>query len=424
MGKIVVVGGGAAGMMAALHCSAEGHDVTLLEKNEKLGKKLFITGKGRCNLTNACDVSDLFSNVVSNPKFLYSAFYGFTNQDTIAFFEELGLRTKQERGNRVFPVSDKSSDVIKVLERECRRRGVEICLNTEVKELFTEPSSGTGPESIPSHRRVRGVCLSDGSQIVSDAVVLATGGRSYSSTGSTGDGYRMAESVGHTVTPLRPGLTGMLVREEIPSLLQGLTLKNCALYISRRTGKKLYSGMGELLFTHYGVSGPLILTASSMVGDLLKDGGLLLHIDLKPALTKEQLDKRILRDFESAPNADIKNALVHLLPKSLIPVLLSLCGIPGEHKVNRISREQRERLRDICKDMVLTLTGLRPLDEAIITRGGVRVGEVDPSTMASKKAEGLYFAGEILDVDALTGGFNLQIAWSTGYAACRGANIL
>lgn len=416
MKKVVVVGGGAAGMMAALRLAAEGHEVVLLEKNEKLGKKLFITGKGRCNLTNACDVSDLFSNIVSNPKFLYSSFYRFTNNDVVRFFENLGLRTKQERGNRIFPVSDKSSDVIKVLTQECQRRGVQVQLNTEVDDLQM-----TEPEIPGNRRRVQGVLLKDGKYITADAVVLATGGVSYPSTGSTGDGYRMAERAGHTIVPIRAGLTGMLVKEDIPARLQGLTLKNCSLSIKQRgkSKKTLYEGMGELLFTHYGVSGPLILSASSMIGDLLAgDKVLELHIDLKPALSVEQLDKRILRDFDAAPNLDIKNALVHLLPKSMIPVMLSLCDIQENEKVNHISREQRGILRDTCKDLVLTLTGLRPVEEAIITRGGIKVGEVDPSSMASKKAEGLYFAGEILDLDALTGGFNLQIAWSTGYAAC------
>ena len=413
MKKIVVVGGGAAGIMAALRCSAEGHDVVLLEKNEKLGKKLFITGKGRCNLTNACDVSDLFSNVVSNARFLYSAFYNFSNQDTIAFFEDLGLRTKEERGGRVFPMSDKSSDVIRVLSGECRRRGVRVCLNTEVAGLLTESGAVTG-------KIVKGVSLGGGGQILADAVILATGGASYPSTGSTGDGYRMAESVGHVIRLVRAGLTGIHVKEDTASLLQGLTLKNCFLYITgdKKPGRHLYEGMGELLFTHYGVSGPLVLSASSLIGDLLGEQELKLHIDLKPALSAEQLDKRILRDFDAAPNVNIKNALVHLLPKSLIPVMLSLCGIREEDKVNQISREQRGRLRGCCKDLVLTLTSLRPIGEAIITRGGISTGEVDPGCMASKKAEGLYFAGEILDVDALTGGYNLQIAWSTGYAAC------
>lgn len=411
-------------MMAALRCMEEGHNVALLEKNEKLGKKLFITGKGRCNLTNACDVSDLFSNVVTNPKFLYSAFYNFSNEDVIHFFENLGLKIKKERGNRVFPASDKSSDVIKVLERECRRRGVQVHLNTEVQNLMTADRKTVNAKGISEViKTVTGVILKDGTHFAADAVILATGGVSYPSTGSTGDGYFMAEMAGHTIIPVRPGLTGMLVKEDTASRLQGLTLKNCSLSITgeRKPNKHLYEGMGELLFTHYGVSGPLILTASSLVGDLMDSQELKLHIDIKPALSADQLDKRILRDFDAAPNLDIKNALIHLLPKSLIPVMLSLCNIQKDEKVHHISREQRGRLRDICKDLVLTLTGLRPIEEAIITRGGIKISEVDPATMASRKTEGLYFAGEILDVDALTGGYNLQIAWSTGYAA--GNNI-
>lgn len=411
-------------MMAALQCMEEGHNVALLEKNEKLGKKLFITGKGRCNLTNACDVSDLFSNVVTNPKFLYSAFYNFSNEDVIHFFENLGLKIKKERGNRVFPASNKSSDVIKVLERECQRRGVQVHLNTEVQNLMTEDRETVNAKGISEIiKTVTGVILKDGTHIPADAVILATGGVSYPSTGSTGDGYFMAEMAGHTIIPVRPGLTGMLVKEDTASRLQGLTLKNCSLSITgeRKPNKHLYEGMGELLFTHYGVSGPLILTASSLVGDLMDSQELKLHIDIKPALSADQLDKRILRDFDAAPNLDIKNALIHLLPKSLIPVMLSLCNIQKDEKVHHISREQRGRLRDICKDLVLTLTGLRPIEEAIITRGGIKISEVNPATMASRKTEGLYFAGEILDVDALTGGYNLQIAWSTGYAA--GNNI-
>lgn len=420
MKKIVVIGGGAAGMMAALQSAAGGHNVILLEKNEKLGKKLFITGKGRCNITNACDVSDLFSNVVTNPKFLYSAFYGFSNADVISFFEDLGLKIKKERGNRVFPASDKSSDVIKVLERECRHRGVQIRLNTEVKDLLAEEREIAGSKGISETKKtIKGVSLKDGRRILADAVVLASGGVSYPATGSTGDGYHMAEHAGHTIIPVRPGLTGMLVKEDTASRLQGLTLKNCSVFITgdKKQNKHLFEGMGELLFTHYGVSGPLILTASSLVGNFMDDQELELHIDLKPALSAEQLDKRILRDFDAAPNLDIKNALIHLLPKSLIPVMLSLCDIREHEKVNHISREQRGQLRDTCKDLVLTLAGLRPIEEAIITRGGIKISEVDPATMASKKADGLYFAGEILDLDALTGGFNLQIAWSTGYAA-------
>lgn len=406
MKKIVVVGGGPAGVMAAIQSAGEGHAVTLLEKNEKLGKKLFITGKGRCNITNACDVSDLFSNVVSNPKFLYSAFYGFSNEDTVNFFHSLGLKTKVERGNRVFPVSDKSSDVIKALQKACEQRGVNIRLHTEVKDILLK------------EEKVTGVRLTGGECLLADSVILATGGISYSSTGSTGDGYRMAKNAGHTVQEVRPGLTGILTKENFVSELQGLTLKNTAAVITAPGAKKkLYDGFGEILFTHYGVSGPLILSASSLLGDRLARENLCLHIDMKPALTREQVDRRILKDFEAAANMAVKNAMVHLLPKSMIPVLLKQCGISPDKKVNGLTKEERSRMAETMKDFSLTLTGLREIEEAIITRGGIKTGEVNPATMESKLVSGLYFAGEILDVDALTGGFNLQIAWSTGYAA-------
>lgn len=406
MKNIVVVGGGAAGMMAAIQSAGAGHSVTLLEKNEKLGKKLFITGKGRCNITNACEISDLFSNVVSNPKFLYSSFYGFSNEDTINFFHSLGLKTKVERGNRVFPMSDKSSDVIKVLQKACEQKEVVIRLNTEVRDILFEQG------------RVTGVWLRNGEKLLADSVILATGGLSYSSTGSDGSGYHMAERAGHTIKETRPGLTGILIKESFTADLQGLTLKNAAAVITKAgTKKKLYEGFGEILFTHYGVSGPLMLSASSLLGDWLKKESLFLHIDMKPALTREQLDKRVQKDFETAANMSVKNAMVHLLPKSMIPVLLERCAIPFDKKVNSLTREERIHIVEKMKDFDLTLTGLRDIEEAIITRGGVKTGEVNPTTMESKLLSGLYFAGEILDVDALTGGFNLQIAWSTGYAA-------
>lgn len=406
MKNIVVVGGGAAGMMAAVQGAGAGHSVTLLEKNEKLGKKLFITGKGRCNITNACEISDLFSNVVSNPKFLYSAFYGFSNEDTVDFFHSLGLKTKVERGNRVFPMSDKSSDVIKALQKACEQKKVVIRLNTEVRDILFEQG------------RAAGVYLKNGEKLLADSVILATGGLSYSSTGSDGNGYQMAERAGHTIKETRPGLTGILTKESFTADLQGLTLKNTAVAITKAgTKKKLYEGFGEILFTHYGVSGPLMLSASSLLGDWLKKESLSLHIDMKPALTREQLDKRVQKDFETAANMSVKNAMVHLLPKSMIPVLLERCAIPFDKKVNSLTREERIHIVEKIKDFDLTLTGLRDIEEAIITRGGVKTGEVNPTTMESKLVSGLYFAGEILDVDALTGGFNLQIAWSTGYAA-------
>lgn len=407
MKRVVVIGGGAAGLMAAIRSASMGNSVMLLEQNEKLGKKLFITGKGRCNLTNACDISDLFTNVVSNPKFLYSAFYTFSNEDVISFFEDLGLKTKTERGNRVFPQSDKSSDVIRILEKECLRLGVAICLHTHVKELQIRQGNVTG------------VVLYTGKSIPADKVILATGGCSYSSTGATGEGYRLAESAGHTIIPLRPGLTGIVSEDTIRGQLQGLTLKNIRIAITgEKTGKKsLYEGFGELLFTHYGVSGPLILSASSLLGDRLSKETLLLHIDLKPALSNAQLDARIVHDFSEMMNHSLKNACQNLLPKSLLPEVIRRAELDPALKVNQITKEKRLKLVDSLKDFTVTLKRLREIDEAIITRGGVDISEVDPSTMESRQTKGLYFAGEILDLDALTGGFNLQIAWSTGYLA-------
>ncbi|MBM6853785.1 NAD(P)/FAD-dependent oxidoreductase [Mediterraneibacter glycyrrhizinilyticus] len=404
MRKVIVVGGGAAGMMAAVFAARQGGKVHLLEKNEKLGKKLFITGKGRCNLTNAADIEELFNAVVSNPKFLYSSFYSFTNDQTIDFFEELGVKTKVERGGRVFPQSDHSSDVISALSRELSRLGVEVSLNTEVKELIVEGG------------RVTGVLLASGKKLVSDAVIVASGGISYPSTGSTGDGYRFAKECGHKVTELLPSLVPMEVKEWYAKELMGLSLRNIEIRITDGK-KKLYEEFGEMLFTHYGVTGPVILSASSVVGKGLKKKELTLHIDLKPALTEEQLDKRVLREFEANQNRQFKNSVDSLFPAKLKPVMVELSGIPEEKKVNEITREERIRFVHLIKDLTMTLTGLRGYNEAIITKGGVSVREIDPGSMESKNVEGLYFAGEVLDLDAVTGGYNLQIAWSTGYLA-------
>lgn len=404
--KVLVVGGGPAGMMAAIQAAKQGNTVTLLEQNEKLGKKLFITGKGRCNVTNDCDVTELFDSVVSNKKFLYSAFYSFSNQDVKDFFEEQGLRLKVERGRRVFPASDKSSDVIKALGNALKKLEVKIRLRTRVDQVLTENDI------------VCGVRLSDGECLNADKVILATGGVSYKSTGSDGSGLVMAEKLGHQVTKLRPGLVGMCTKEAWVRDMQGLTLKNVAVSIGKKQGKKpLYEDFGELLFTHYGVSGPMILSASSRLGDELEKEDLYIKIDLKPALSKEQLDSRILRDFEERKNADLSNAMVHLLPKSMIPVMLHVCGLDPAKKVNEVTRGEREQLVKGMKEFPLTINGLRDIQEAIITRGGVTVKEVDPSTMESKIVKNLYLAGEMLDLDALTGGYNLQIAWSTGYLA-------
>ena len=404
MSKIAVAGGGAAGMIAAVFAARNGNEVSLYEKNEKLGKKLFITGKGRCNLTNTAEMEDMFNAVVSNPKFLYSSLYSFTNVQTIAFFEELGVKTKTERGGRVFPASDHSSDVIHGLERELNRLGVRIELNTEVKEILTE------------NGKVQGLMLASGKKVEADAVIVAAGGLSYPSTGSTGDGYRMARSCGHKVTRLFPALVPMEVKEWYAKELMGLSLRNIEITITDGT-KKLYQDFGEMLFTHYGVSGPVILSASSIVGSRLAEKELTLHIDLKPALTKEQLDKRVLREFDANHNRQFKNASAGLFPAKLRPVIVELSGIPEEKKVNEITREERKKFTDLIKDFSMTLTGLRSYNEAIITKGGVSVKEIDPGTMESKLVKGLFFAGEVLDLDAVTGGFNLQIAWSTGFLA-------
>ena len=404
MSKIAVAGGGAAGMIAAVFAARNGNKVSLYEKNEKLGKKLFITGKGRCNLTNTAEMEDMFNAVVSNPKFLYSSFYSFTNDQTIAFFEELGVKTKTERGGRVFPASDHSSDVIHGLERELNRLGVRIELNTEVKEILTE------------NGKVQGLMLASGKKVEADAVIVAAGGLSYPSTGSTGDGYRMARSCGHKVTRLFPALVPMEVKEWYAKELMGLSLRNIEITITDGS-KKLYQDFGEMLFTHYGVSGPVILSASSIVGSRLAEKELTLHIDLKPALAKEQLDKRVLREFDANHNRQFKNASAGLFPAKLRPVIVELSGIPEEKKVNEITREERKKFTDLIKDFSMTLTGLRSYNEAIITKGGVSVKEIDPGTMESKLVKGLFFAGEVLDLDAVTGGFNLQIAWSTGFLA-------
>ncbi len=404
MSKILIVGGGAAGMMASVFAARNGHEVHIFEKNEKTGKKLYITGKGRCNLTNACDMDTLFTSVCTNEKFLYSAFYGFTNQDVMNFFEEAGVKLKTERGNRVFPMSDRSGDILDALRRQMKKSGVQVQLNTEVSDILTKDGQASG------------ICLSDDRTIMGDAVIVATGGLSYASTGSTGDGYHFAEQLGHKVSPCQPSLVPFNIREAFVKELQGLSLKNVEIHI--RSGKKeLYREFGEMLFTHFGVSGPLILTASSYVGKLAAKQELSLTLDLKPALTVEQLDQRILRDFEENKNKAFKNAVSGLFPAKLTPVMIFLSGIDPDKKVHEISREERKHFANLVKNLEMTITGLRGFEEAIITRGGVSVKEIKPSTMESRLVSGLYFIGEVLDLDAVTGGFNLQIAWSTAYAA-------
>lgn len=394
-------------MMSAVCAAREGALVTLLEKNEKTGKKIYITGKGRCNLTNSCDQEVFFDNIVSNGKFLYSAFHRMDSQGVREFFESTGLRLKEERGNRIFPLSDHSSDVISALNRQMEKERVKVCLHTQAAEILT------GSHPAPA---VRGVKLADGRELLADAVIVATGGKSYESTGSTGDGYRFAAHAGHRVKELKPALVPFVTKESWPKALQGLSLKNVSVTLKKEK-KKIYEGFGEMLFTHFGVSGPLILSASSYYVKKYNDMPVRLCIDLKPALSDEQLDRRLLREFDRSRNRQFKNALDSLLPAKLIPVLVALSGIPPEKKAGELTREERNSLASCLKNLTMTVTGTRGFQEAIVTQGGVDVKEVNPSTMESKLVKGLYFAGEVLDLDALTGGFNLQIAWSTGYLA-------
>ena len=407
MRKVCVVGGGAGGMMAAIWAARSGHDVTLFEHNDKLGKKLFITGKGRCNVTNACDTEVLFQNVMKNPKFLYSAFYGFDADACMQFFEQLGVKLKTERGNRVFPLSDHSSDIISALTYEMRRLGVRVIMGAHVTEILI--SDGV----------VSGIAYKEKNEKKNasfERVILATGGVSYELTGSDGSGLKLAAGAGHTVTKLFPSLVPLYIKEDWCKSLMGLSLRNVEVTIM--DGKKtLFKEFGEMLFTHYGVSGPLILSASSKITQQCSEKQYELFIDLKPALTKEQLDKRLLREFEENKNKAFKNSVASLFPSKLIPVMVALSGIGPDTKVNEITKQQRQAFVELIKRVPLTIEKTSDFREAIITRGGVSVKEVNPSTMESKIISGLFFAGEMLDLDALTGGFNLQIAWSTGYLA-------
>ncbi|MBO4627888.1 MAG: NAD(P)/FAD-dependent oxidoreductase [Lachnospiraceae bacterium] len=433
MKTVIVIGGGAAGMMAAIGAAREGASVTLLEKNEKLGKKIYITGKGRCNLTNACDLQEFSEHVVTNRRFLLSALHGFDNTATMEFFEELGMPVKTERGKRVFPVSDKASDVIRALERECRRLGVRVRLHTEVKGLRTEalPAEDTSAETAENAQKpkkqkkpqatcaVTGVRLSDGTELAADAVVLATGGLSYPTTGSTGDGYRMAGKLGHDVTRLVPSLVSLTARESCCAELAGLTLKNVSVKFNDKTGKLLREDFGELLFTHRGISGPVVLTATAFCADALVGGTAV--IDTKPALTEEQLQARLLRELEGGKSKQMKNLIGVLVPAALGEEMLKRSGIDSAKTAGSVTREERLRLAGELRHFSLTIDGMGGYNEAVVTKGGVSVSEVNPSTMESRIAKGLYLAGEVLDVDATTGGFNLQIAWSTGMLAGRRA---
>ncbi len=457
MKKIVVIGGGPAGMMAAISAASSGAKVTLIEKNEKLGKKLYITGKGRCNLTNACDPSGVFDNIVNNPKFMFSALNAFSNKDTAVFFEKAGLELKEERGMRIFPASDKASDVTKTLERELRKAGVVIKLNTVVKKIeFLSCVDKKTTDCLREEKKCVKITTAPGkdTELICDAVIVATGGISYASTGSTGDGYVFAENAGHRISEPHPALVPLVFKESYAGELEGLSLRNIKITVSDEKNKKIYEDFGEMVFTKRGASGPVILSASSYLtrhlpvkdpditgqpcGKIKDEGSrkaqetgdpavfvpghmYSLAIDLKPALSEEQLDERILRDFAESINKAFKNSLNKLLPKKLIPVAVRLSDIDPEKKVNGITKAERENLVKILKAFTFTIEGTEPFNQAIVTSGGVNVKEINPKTMQSKLEPQLYFAGEVLDVDALTGGFNIQIALSTGWLAGQSA---
>jgi predicted Rossmann fold flavoprotein len=402
---VIVIGGGPAGMLAAGAAGARGRKTLIIEKNEKLGKKLFITGKGRCNVTNAADMDEFMSNIPKNSKFLYSAFRGLSNMDLIAMLNDMGLKTKIERGGRVFPESDKSSDVLKALGKYLNQNNVDVMLNTRVREI-----------KVTEHK-INKVLLEDGKEIPCESVIVCTGGLSYPQTGSTGDGLEFAKALGHQVTDLYPSLIPLLVKEEYIKELQGLSLKNVSIKIVI-DHKSIYDDFGEMLFTHYGLSGPIVLSASFYISDhLKKKKDIKFSIDLKPALSEEDLDKRVLKDFNEKLNKQFKNSLDALLPQKLIPVIIKLSKIDENKEVNQISKEERKQLVSLLKNLEFTIIGTRPISEAIVTSGGISLKEVNPKTMESKIIQGLYFAGEIMDLDAFTGGFNLQIAFSTGHAA-------
>ncbi len=406
MNDMIIIGGGAAGLMAAVTAADLGANILLLEKNGRVGKKLLITGKGRCNVTNACGREEFFENIPTNPRFLYSAFSGFSNYDVMDFFEGLGVPLKIERGNRVFPVSDRAGDIVAAFEMALSERRERVKLvNAEVTEILAD-----------EEKNVVGV-MADGREYRGAKVLLAAGGASYPGTGSDGGGYKLAKALGHTVVPLRPSLVPLVCEEKWCGEAMGLSLKNVTLALFEGE-KKIFEEMGEMLFTHFGISGPLVLSASGHIRRMTR-GRFSVRLDLKPALDEKVLDERIRRDFAEFANRDFANSLGKLLPRKLIPVIVKLSGIDGGKKVNQISREERKKLVDLLKNLPLTVKDFRPISEAIVTGGGVTVNEINPKTMESKLIRGLYFAGEIIDVDAYTGGFNLQIAFSTGAAAAR-----
>lgn len=401
MKKIIVIGGGASGLMAAAESAKLGNDVTIIEKMPRPGRKIMISGKGRCNVTNACfDINELIQNVPRNPRFLYSAFSNFMPYDTIAFFEALGVKTKTERGNRVFPESDRAVDIVDALVNNAKNNGVKFV--NEIVKAFDFDG-----------KKINAVILSNGSRMECDAAAVCTGGMSYSSTGSSGDGYRLAKSVGHTVSRIKPSLVPLVANNNFIPDLQGLSLKNVFVKLCRNN-KTVYSDFGEMLFTHFGLSGPVILSASSHI-ETFEDADYSVYIDLKPALDEAALDRRVLRDFEKNINKDFINSLSELLPKKIIPVIVRLSSIEPSAKVNEITKEQRHGLVHLLKNFRVNLTSFYDIEAAIVTSGGVNVKEIDPKTMKSKIVDNLYFAGEVIDVDAYTGGFNLQIAFSTGY---------
>ncbi len=397
---VIVIGGGAAGLMASISAAQNGAEVTLLEKNSEVGKKLRITGKGRCNVTNACDTEDIFKNIPTNHRFLYSAIYSFTNYDVMDFFENCGVSLKTERGERVFPVSDKAADIVNALKNKALSLDVKI-------------QKGTVKSIIAENGIVKGIKTETG-VIYGDSVILATGGKSYPQTGSDGSGYRLAEKLGHSIALIKPSLVPIETVEDTAPIM-GLSLKNVQLTSYDKTGKKKYSDFGEMLFAHYGMTGPIVLSASSHLGD--DPRGTKIELDLKPALDEAALDKRLLRDFEKYQNRNFENALSDLLPSKMIPYIVERSGIDKYKKVNSITKEERKSLLDCLKHLSFTVKKYRPVDEAIVTSGGINVKEINASTMESKIIKGLYFAGEVIDVDAYTGGFNLQIAFSTGYLA-------
>lgn len=417
--RVAVIGGGPAGMMAAITASKQKNEVFLLEKNNRLGKKLLITGKGRCNITSSLDMKDFIANVPGNGKFLYSAFDNYTNEDIISFLKEHGVNVKEERGNRIFPVSDKSLDVLNAFEKELKKQHVKIKLNARVTGIEIVKNKAESVSYIDENSQLKTIEV--------DKIILATGGKTYPETGSTGDGYEIAKKLGHTIIPIKPSLVPLTTNGaslQICKDLQGLSLKNVAIkLVDINKNKNIYEDFGEMLFTHFGVSGPIILSASAHllrykdVDNLMKENKIKLIIDLKPALSLEKLDARVQRDFKEEKNKEYKNSLNNLLPQRLINPIIMLSEIESNKKVNEITREERIRLIKLLKDFTINISGFRPIDEGIVTSGGINIKEINPKTMESKIVEGLFFAGEIIDVDAYTGGFNLQIAYSTGYTA-------